>query len=100
MLDFQAARAVAQARVFERTVNDRGPWSIRIGDQEALAVRVRTHNSVRFIAHFDDGADPAIEMAWLVCAGEEISSRAVTPIAEAFVMEWKLSLADADPVLV
>lgn len=89
LLDLQAARAVAAARLFERAVNDPGPWAIRIGEQTQPAVRIRTSTGVRFIAHFDHGADPAEEVMWLVLRGEEVASREVHPITDAFSIEWR-----------
>jgi hypothetical protein len=96
LLDLQAARAVARAHVIERAVNDPGPWTIRISADEQPAVRVKTPNSVLFVAHFDGGADPAETTAWLCCRGREISSRDISPIREPFVMQWSLRLEDPE----
>lgn len=102
LIDLQAARAVARARMIERAVNDPGPWTIRIGEDEQYAVRVRTPTGVRFLVFFDDGADPDETVAWLCCAGREISSRDVAPLREAFTLEWRILVEDpeTEPVAV
>lgn len=98
LLDFQAARAMARARNFERTVHDDGPWSVRIGDTEVWAVRVRTNAGVRFLAHFDDGVSEGTHDAWLLCDGLEVSSQSLTASGGSFRLEWRLSAHDIDSV--
>lgn len=76
-LDFIAAHAVARARLLERAVHDPGPWQIEIAGVREDAVKVRTPHRVLFLANFYDLA-PDADVAWLLCAGEMISSKDIT----------------------
>lgn len=91
LLDIQAARAVAQANLFERAVNHPGPWAIRIGETTEWAVRIRTSNGVVFLAHFAPGTKG--DVAWLGCDGTEVSSKEISIDGEGFMLEWKLGLS-------
>lgn len=93
-LDFQAARAVTRARLFERAVHDTGPWAVRIGDVTEFAVKVSTRRGVLFIAHFEPGVEG--EVAWLICRGEEVSSREITPAPQGFALDWWLIIDDTE----
>lgn len=90
-LDLQAARAMARARLFERAVHDPGPWTVRIGDRQFFAVKIRTPQRVIFIANFDLGADASV--AWLSCNGIELSSMDIEPPGDGvgFALEWRLT---------
>jgi|SRR5580765_3341445 len=92
LLDIQAAQAVARAKLFERAVNDPGPWAVRIGDRVEWAVKVRTTQSVLFIVHF--GTDVTDDVAWLMCRGEEVSSQTIVPSPEGFALQWRVGLQD------
>lgn len=91
LLDIQASQAVAQAKLFELVVNSTGPWAVRIGDRTEWAVKIRTDAGITFVAYFDDGAEDTV--AWLLHRGEEVSSREVTPLEEAFTLDWRVRLA-------
>jgi hypothetical protein len=96
LLDIQAAQAVARSKLFERAVNDPGPWAIRIGDHTEWVIKVRTNLGVRFIAHFEPGVEG--DVAWLVCQGQEVSAQDVEPDPVGFALEWRIGVSREVPV--
>lgn len=91
-LDFVAAHAVARARLLERAVHDPGPWQIEINGVREDAVRVRTPHRVLFLANFYGIPDAeTADVAWLLCAGEMISSKDVRLSGVApYSIEWAI----------
>lgn len=88
-LELAAARAVAQARLLERAVHDRGPWEIEVDGTRVPAVRVKTPSRVLFLAYFAD--TPTDDVAWLYCGGEMLSSLQIgVPESGSCTIEWSL----------
>lgn len=90
-IDFVAAQRVAQARLLETAVHDRGPWTIRIADVEADCVRVVCPSRIVFLAFFPPRVwEETGQVAWLRCRGEDMASRLVEVADGEFSMEWSI----------
>lgn len=97
LLDLAAAQAVVRARLLERAVHDPGPWAIRIGEVTVEAVRIRTPRRVAFVAHFDELPPHRDAVGWLLCRGEEVSSKQLGELLGPSAVTWTLEFAEPDP---
>lgn len=97
MLDVMASRVVYAARVFERAVNDHGPWSIEYQGVRVPAMRHLEDHRVTFTADL-----PIQEMGLvtvgLYCNDELLSVRELT-VDEVFedglAIDWAVELTAA-----
>lgn len=92
-LDALASRAVYAARLFERVVNDVGPWTIRLHDDILPARRTLGESHVILSVTTPQPVRAGVEVR-LYCADEMVSVRRLdAPVAEGETIEWAFGLA-------
>lgn len=99
-LELQVNRALFHARLFERALHHRGPWTMHWGSRAVPAFRTVANDCVIFTAAFDATAqeDPT-RLVELRCDGDLVTIKEILPPEIGpFQVEWVIGLSDRERV--